>query len=197
MQSEQTLQTVIVDDVALFPLFVPEGLQQRLLREFEGLSFKDPEAPQCKLVRQDFDKVQLNEIPHDMPALDELDELVQNFVQLGTGVEPNLSKWFPNEIVIQRYTSAGHITGHKDSKKHRLLVAIVNLAGSCHFDILTCRDGQPVIRLTPKAGDLILMKASGLLSDQVDDRPFHQVSGNLDESVRYRISVGFRCSSLT
>jgi len=187
---EQVFRSVAVTGAEIVREFVPMAFSNMVQNEIENLTLSPAETPQCRLVTQKFERIGYRKVPENMAALQQLEEMVKKFVYKASSIYPIVKNWNPNDIAIQKYDKTGFITGHKDLERHIILVAIVNLLGSCEFEILTSRQGQASKQFITQPRDLILLRAPHLTASATDDRPFHRVSGNLTEGSR--ISVTFR-----
>lgn len=191
--AHDVLQSVAENGAEIVRRFIPVNLNIILQSEVEHLKFKPSEEPQCKLVRQKFERIGYRTIPRSMAALEELEGNIRKYVTSAAVSFPNLADWIPNDIAIQKYDQEGYITAHRDLKRHILVIAIANIDGSCRLETLTSRKRATVRQFLTEPGDLILMRAPGL-TDATEDRPFHRITGNLYQ-FGHRISVTFRLNN--
>ncbi len=113
-------------------------------------------------------------------------------VQSAKKAFPQLEEWKAHDTVIQKYGKTDFLTAHLDLKRHPHVIIICTISGSCLFEVLSSREGNVTKAFYPSSGDLLLLRAPGLSGNlDLDDRPFHRVSGN-ESTEDSRISITFR-----
>jgi hypothetical protein len=116
-----------------------------------------------------------------IPTIMDITRAVIGQIAVMSHVIPSLAEWTPDELSIHRYDDPDiGLSGHKDNLRFTHLIAIVSLENVCDLTII--RDGiaHPI---TAHAGDLMLLRAPGLIDSDVDLRPEHAVV-NLRSSTR-------------
>lgn len=90
---------------------------------------------------------------------------------------------------IQRYPkySLG-ISMHRDSKRCRNAVILLNVQGTADFVVSTAPDGEPTSIFSLKPGDVVIMRAAGFIGEDGNTRPYHSVRNMPGE----RLSIGMR-----
>lgn len=128
------------------------------------------------------DQSPLDRIPHIRHAMDYIRTRVGEMAL----TIPSLVSWEPDEMSLHRYDDAEiGLDFHKDNNRFTGLIAIVALDGIC--DIVVRRDYQAVVTTT-KPGDLVLLRAPGLVDTTEDLRPEHAVL-NLQTPTRTSLMV--------
>lgn len=98
---------------------------------------------------------------------------IRKFVQNLWDFYPPLVDWRPNELTFHKYDDSDvGLSRHKDSKRFVGVIAIASLEGKCDFGIW--REGKTTLYPT-EPGDLLLMRAPGLIKTDQDIRPEHSV----------------------
>lgn len=97
-----------------------------------------------------------------------------------------------NDLVLQRYIPGQlGITPHRDSLWAIHLIVLVNLCGEADFYRCDDRQGTNAVQLDTTPGNIIFLRAPGLLNTKV--RPFHFLTGI--RSTRYSLGLRQRADS--
>jgi hypothetical protein len=171
--------------------FLAEDFRLALLEELKGHVYTSARE-KLKDVRQKFDRFAFKYgVPEGMPFLEVLKRGTERMVQAsGPRIWTGFKSWTAMDIVVQKYGPDGFLTAHKDLDRHPLAIVIYTVTGSCKFDLLDDRDGNVTASFTPRAGDVMLLRANNPTIKGIDVRPFHRVGGSLAHEPR--ISVTFR-----
>ncbi|HVN26416.1 MAG TPA: hypothetical protein VMT99_02070 [Candidatus Paceibacterota bacterium] len=144
-------------------------------------------------VTQAFERLMFPSRSTELFHLSMLKAAVERVLSSVAGEFPSLAAWTPDDISVQKYGPDDGITSHRDHARNRLIIAVVTVCGSGTVEVLGDeRIGQPVLSCNLAAGDLMLLRAPGLLGGAGDDesRPFHRVHGA--SGCGPRIAAGFR-----
>lgn len=141
-------------------------------------------------VKQNFERFAFLWHVEGMPRLNELRLQTEVVVRSAGAMIANLDAWEAKDIVIQRYSQDGYLSGHRDLKRHPGVIAIYTVVGSCIFEMLAGREGPVLESHQVYPGDLILLRGANASEDKKYPRPFHRVGGSVSD--RYRISATFR-----
>ena len=97
-----------------------------------------------------------------------------------------------NDFAIQRYPTGSRGIGiHRDAKRYKNIVILINLAGQSRLFSTVHRDGRQRRQINDKPGRLVLLSANGFARRyDTDARPLHGV----DRVHSGRLSIGFRSS---
>ena len=98
---------------------------------------------------------------------------------------PTLVSWVPDEVSIHRYDRKLGLSAHKDNLRFFGLIAILNVEGTA--DLVVDHAGT-LLTYTPSPGDLVLLRAPGLIDTTEDLRPEHAVM-NVDDNTRTSLMV--------
>jgi len=98
---------------------------------------------------------------------------------------PTLADWVPDEVSIHRYDRKLGLSAHKDNLRFFGLIAILGVEGTA--DLVINHAGE-LLTYTPIPGDLVLLRAPGLIDTTEDLRPEHAVM-NIDDNTRTSLMV--------
>lgn len=180
--------TVLVDDLgpalrrtaAVGAAFLPRVLPQRLCRdvaaELAAGPFEPLPAPRTP-VRQEAEAYVIRAPGGAPPLLAAVRRALVHRIRTGGRGLEGLATYLPDELHVQRYREGSvGITGHRDHRRYRQLVAVLTVEGRAGFEVLTGRHGPAVQRWETRPGSLVLLRAPGL-GGLADGRPFHRVEG--------------------
>ncbi|MEI9913859.1 MAG: hypothetical protein WDN66_02535 [Candidatus Saccharibacteria bacterium] len=109
-----------------------------------------------------------------IPNLVGVADNVKKFVRSLGNVFPALVDWEPDDMSIHRYDKPKDVglSSHRDHSCFKRIIAIAAIHGTADYLI----DDEPNFERV-FAGDLLLLRAPGLIRSDKDTRPFHSVSG--------------------
>lgn len=171
---------------AFVPAALTEGRCRQLRREVSGVAFETAHGSYGPhRVRQESDVYVTSDFG-DHPMLGWLRDEFEARVHAAA---PEMSRWLPDEVSIQRYRpGAVGITPHLDHKRYRYLVASFTVDGEAAFTLCRSREGDAIATWRAGPGSLVLLRGPGL--DGLDDgRPLHAVGTPAHGT---RISLGLR-----
>ena len=131
---------------------------------------------------------------------------IGSFDQLATSLEGSLfaagliqknnpfqTKFYFDDFAIQRYPVGSRGIGiHRDAKRYKHIVVIINLAGQSRLFSAMSREGATCQRIEDRPGHLVLLSAEGFAGRYKEDaRPLHGV----DQVDNGRLSIGFRSTT--
>ncbi len=170
--------------------FVPRALSgsccAQLRREISGIAFETANGSYGpREVRQESEVF----VTTDFGTYPELRRLRDELEAQVHAEAPDVSRWCPDEVSVQRYRpGAVGITPHLDHKRYRYLVASFTVEGEAAFTLCRNREGEAIATWRACPGSLVLLRGPGL--DGTDDgRPLHSVGTPARGT---RISVGLR-----
>lgn len=179
--------------VAIAPKIINEEFREKLLEEIKTHEYKELKTNTNGVI-QEFSVAAYKEIPSNYPLLRKLRARTEQLICFG-GIR-SLIRWKARETSIQKYKGeTNKISAHRDLKRHKQVIVIFNIAGSCDFEILKNVNGPVTQLVQPKPGDMVILRGLGMgvvwEEGMWDNRPYHRVSGNTSEDPE-RISIGFR-----
>lgn len=164
---------------------------EQLRREVSGVAFETANGRYGpRRVRQESDVFVTADFgPH--PQLRRLRDELEARVHAAA---PDMSRWRPDEVSIQRYRpGAVGITPHLDHKRYRYLVASFTVEGEAAFTLCRNREGDAIATWRAGPGSLVLLRGPGL--DGLDDgRPLHAVGGPRPTARGSRWACGWICT---
>ncbi len=99
-----------------------------------------------------------------------------------------------NSMVLQRYEKGSlGITPHKDGLSYINLISIFVIGGRGRFYLCSDRSGAGAIEIDASPGNVILMRAPGLMGTGSKERPFHYVTDI--EETRYTFGLRQKAGS--
>lgn len=118
-----------------------------------------------------------------MPNTVEISKRVETFVKSLGLILPPLVGWEPNEMSLHRYDDYDvGLSPHHDHTCFTELIAIVSLYGACDIEL-----DEFALKMM-KEGDLLLLRAPGLIESDEEVRPMHGVV-NLYTQTRVSMSL--------
>lgn len=130
---------------------------------------------------------------NQLPAIRALGNfVVSEIVEPLSDSFPSLKDWQIDEVAVQRYrTVEGGLSWHKDLERHPGLIPIFNLIGKACLNIRSDGHHMTTVPLIP--GDVVLLRAPGLIDADKEMRPEHAVSRV--KGIHGRVSATFRANN--
>lgn len=184
------LKTLENNDLGVIsvPFFSPDEISA-MIRNCQKLTYRKAKSVVGNNVRQDFD------VCFPAPrtyAFESCASLLEAGFNACRQEEADLfdADIILNDFAVQHYPIASTGIGiHKDGKRYRNIVCIINLAGSSQFFTCRDRDGNGRQDIDDSPGQLVLLAAPGFRGLSAPDaRPLHGVDG----IAKGRLSIGFR-----
>ena len=171
-----------------FPFFSPDEIAA-LIRGCQKLNFRKAQSVVGKNVHQDFDVCFPAPRTHDFDRCASLLEAGFNACKAEV---PDIfdDDILLNDFAVQHYPKNSTGIGiHRDGRRYRNIVCIINLAGSSQFFTCDERDGTGRQEIDDSPGQLVLLAAPGFRGlPEPEMRPLHGV----DAIQSGRLSIGFR-----
>ena len=174
--------------IIALPFFSPDEISA-LIRNCQKLTYRKAQSVVGNNVRQDFD------VCFPAPrtfAFDACATLLETAFNSCCADDPGLfsSDIELNDFAVQHYPPGSEGIGiHKDGKRYKNIVCIINLAGTSQLYTCSDRDGADRQDIDDSPGHLVLLAAPGFRGlDDPEKRPLHGV----DSIEKGRLSIGFR-----
>lgn len=107
-----------------------------------------------------------------MPAVMRNARSIQVFIQRLGIIFPSLDNWEADELSLHRYDAKLGLSRHKDNARFIGVIAISALEGECDLEV---SNDAGTTAYPTHPGDLIMLRAPGLIDSDEDLRPEHAV----------------------